>query len=585
MLLSIFIILSKDIDLNKRLISLLTFLMCSFSTLASAPLGAPPQFNNAAQKTETLKDGQSIILGKFKSRKDADFQLSSLLDFMDNNSKLVNLELINGFDYAVKESGELYVVSIEPFVDDKVLIEVFEIVNARYPKAYIEECHGCVKEDFLKARVHATEEQEQELLENAIALEEDTHVAITVEEDGAGDAKEEKSAMATEKPAVETAADLSAGLPFKTEYIFYGVGAIALIVLIFLLIRKPKKASEEELRELHAQAQELEAEMSQYAEEEHVAEEPEIVTEPAAPAAPEAVEAVAVQEKLPVTEVEAPVAKADAGPRDISAINHKLREPNSTIGNITKDNFKEFEGLRLLIAEDNLINQKVIVGLLKESGINIKIANDGQECLEILEEDPNYPIILMDAHMPRVDGLEATRLIRQNPAYDHITVMALSGDTGADDIRKMRDAGMEEQLEKPLKVAALYQALYCYFDPDAVTSGESETSDIHLDEALAIEMLGGDVELYNEILNEFQTLYHDSDEKIELWLKHGDFDRAKALLLDVKGIGESIGTAQLTQTAEEFREAIIAGESDKFPKLMNLYRSQLHSILADIAEV
>ncbi len=546
--------------------------MCSFSTLSSAPLGAPPQFKNETKKTETLKDGQSIVLGKFENRKDADFQLSSLLDFMDNNSKLVNLELVHGFDYAVKEDGDLYTVSIEPFIDEKALIEVFEIVNARYPKAYIAECPGCVKEDFLKARVKATEEQEQEVLENAIALEEDTHVVITVEEDGADDLKDEKG-VAMEEPAVETTADASIDLPFKTEYIFYGVGAVALLILIFLLVRKPKQASEKELRELHAQAQELEAEMSQYAEEESVSEEPEIETVSSAPIEPEA------------TEVKEPVVKADAGPRDISAINHKLREPNSSIGNITKDNFKEFEGLRLLIAEDNLINQKVIVGLLKESGINIKIANDGQECLEILEEDPNYQIILMDAHMPRVDGLEATRLIRQNPAYDHITVMALSGDTGADDIRKMRDCGMEEQLEKPLKVAALYQALYCYFDPDAVISGEGGTSNIHLDEALAIEMLGGDVELYNEILKEFQTLYHDSDEKIELWIKQGDYDRAKALLLDVKGIGESIGTAQLTQTAEEFREAIIAGASDKFPKLMSLYRSQLHSILADIAEV
>ncbi len=238
-----------------------------------------------------------------------------------------------------------------------------------------------------------------------------------------------------------------------------------------------------------------------------------------------------------------------------------------------------------MIAEDNLINQKVIVGLLKDSGINIKIANDGQECLDILAEDPNYPIILMDAHMPRIDGLEATRQIRANSAYNHITVMALSGDTGADDVRKMRDSGMEEQLEKPLKIAALYQAFYCYFDPSTVGGAEDELPEIHLDNSLGLEMLGGDVELYHEILSEFQSLYHDSDDKIELWLKHGDYDRAKALLLDVKGIGESIGTAELTQTSEEFREALIANDTDKYMRLLKLYRSQLQSILADIAEV
>ena len=98
-------------------------------------------------------------------------------------------------------------------------------------------------------------------------------------------------------------------------------------------------------------------------------------------------------------------------------------------------------------------------------------------------------------------------------------------------------------------------------------------------------MLGGDIELYHEILSEFQSLYNDSDDKIELWIKHGDIDRAKAILLDVKGIGESIGTAELTETAEEFREALIAEDTAKYSKLMKRYRTQLKSILADIAEV
>ena len=162
--------------------------------------------------------------------------------------------------------------------------------------------------------------------------------------------------------------------------------------------------------------------------------------------------------------------------------------------------------------------------------------------------------------------------------------MALSGDTGSDDIKKMRDAGMEEQLEKPLKIAALYQALYCYFDPNAIAGAEEEST-IHLDNSLGLEMLGGDVELYHEVLAEFQSLYHDSDEKIEIWLKHGDLDKAKALLLDVKGIAESVGAAALTQTAEEFREAILAGQSDQYPKLMKRYQTQLQSILSDMAEV
>lgn len=559
--------------MKKSQLFLLALLTGSFSTLSASPLDTPQQAHTQTQKAENLKDGKNIVLGSFDNRQDADVQLSTLLDFMDSSSKIVNLELLHGFDYAVKDQNGTYLVSIEPFVDDNVLNEVLTIVKERYPKAYAAECKGCVSETFMQWSLQQSEAKERELLENAVAQEQQSSPVKVSVENGTVD---EKPAPAV-KPVAPKAETFS--LPFKTEYLLYGAGGLALLILFYLLMRKPKKASGEELKELYAQAEALEKEMGAEGEEAAVSEEPAAV-----PEEPE----VQAESDLTATEESPEVLPSEeevVTPAQESAeINHKLREPNSAVTEINKGNFKEFAGLRLLIAEDNLINQKVIVGLLKESGINIKIANDGQECLDILQEDPNYQIILMDAHMPRVDGLEATRQIRANPAYNHITVMALSGDTGADDIRKMRDAGMEEQLEKPLKIAALYQALYCYFDPNAMTAAEEETA-IHLDDSLGLEMLGGDIELYHEILAEFQSLYHDSDEKIEIWLKHGDLDKAKALLLDVKGIAESIGAAALTQTAEEFREAILAGQSDQYPKLLKRYRTQLQSILSDMAEV
>ena len=418
-------------------------------------------------------------------------------------------------------------------------------------------------------------------------------VEVSVEEDDVVDTPKAAS-IKDEAPFV-----LPFDLPFDIKYIYYGVGGLALLILMMLIMRKPKKASDKEMRAMYAQAKALENEMDGEGEKEEVVEVEKVVAKvkevvtppvrekPVVKAAPVAPKAAVTPKKVVVERQREPevVTQPAVQPTQISELKHKLRDPNPDVANISKDSFKEFEGMRLLIAEDNLINQKVIVGLLKDSGINIKIANDGQECLDILAEDPNYPIILMDAHMPRIDGLEATRQIRANPAYSHITVMALSGDTGADDVRKMRESGMEEQLEKPLKIAALYQALYCYFDPNSIDGAAEELPEIHLDNSLGLEMLGGDIELYHEILSEFQSLYHDSDDKIELWLKHDDLNSAKALLLDVKGIGESIGTAELTQTSEEFREAIIANDKSRFPQLIKRYRSQLKSILADIAEV
>jgi CheY-like chemotaxis protein/HPt (histidine-containing phosphotransfer) domain-containing protein len=552
-------------DLKKSKVLLLALLIGAFSTLSAAPLGAMPKMQT--QKSEKAADGKNIVLGRFGSRQDADLQLSSLLDFIDSNSTIANLEMRHGFDYAVKDENGSFILSIEPFVEDDVLHEVFAIVKERFPKAYEAECKGCVSEAFIQAR---SNQKERELLDNAVAQEQNSIPVIVKEEI---ETVEIESTPETE-PAEEK--NNIIGLLSKIEYVLYGLGALALFILLYLLAKKPAKPLTKEQKEDKAPTEKVEEETPSPSKEERELDETKVEVTPFEEAAA-AMTGAAVEEKGKGAEPIPTTPKIDKN-------NHKLREPNSEISNISKSNFEEFAGLRLLIAEDNLINQKVIVGLLKESGIIIKIANDGQECLDILQEDPNYQIILMDAHMPRVDGLEATRQIRANPAYDHITVMALSGDTGADDIRKMREAGMEEQLEKPLKIAALYQALYCYFDPNA-TVDVAEEAVIHLDNSLGLEMLGGDLELYQEILSEFQTLYHDSDEKIELWLKYGDEDKAKALLLDIKGIGESIGTAELTQTAEEFREAIIDGKSDQYPKLLKRYRTQLHSILADIAEV
>jgi len=538
----------------------------SLTLLSSAPLENPPQQEEQAQQSKDLHDGKSIEIGRFDNRQDADFKLNALLDFMDKDSKVVNLELKHGFDYTVKNVNGSYTVTIEPFVDDDVLNEVLLSVREHYPDAVATECKGCVGEELIRSMENQGEAKELEAMENAIAQEQDKAVVkVSVEADDAEIADD----VDTPSPAVEKKS-------FAFAYLMFGAGAVLLLILAYILLQTLKNRTSKELKESplpsapEAEVTPLAEEETPLVEEEAIPVQAETKEEAAAPVMPETV-AEPVKEEIPAA---APTAKAD----------RKLREPNSSITGITKENFKEFAGLRLLVAEDNLINQKVIAGLLKDSGINMKIANDGQECLDILAEDPNYQIILMDAHMPRVDGLEATRLIRQNPAYDHITVMALSGDTGADDIRKMREAGMEEQLEKPLKVDALYQAIYCYFDPNATVDASAEEA-AHLDDALGLEMLGGDVELYREVLSEFQALYRDSDTKIETWLAQGDPQSAQAILLDVTGIAQSIGAAELTQTAEEFREALIGQQSDLYPKLLTRYRTQLHSILVDMAEI
>lgn len=250
-------------------------------------------------------------------------------------------------------------------------------------------------------------------------------------------------------------------------------------------------------------------------------------------------------------------------------------------GKITKQNFSEFAGERILVAEDNPINQKVIVGLLAGSGIELVLANDGQEALDILENDTNFLMILMDAHMPRVDGFEATRIIRANPRYDHILVVALSGDVGADDIQKMESAGMAEQLAKPLRMEALYNIFYAYSTKE--TESETTANKI-LDTDEGVQICGGDESFYREILAEFMSDYGDSADKLGEFLRAHDTHSADALLLDIIGVTENIGAHPLGDIASHLKLALTDTDEKSYFSLYDRYKIKLGRSMEEIKE-
>jgi CheY-like chemotaxis protein/HPt (histidine-containing phosphotransfer) domain-containing protein len=248
-------------------------------------------------------------------------------------------------------------------------------------------------------------------------------------------------------------------------------------------------------------------------------------------------------------------------------------------GKITKQNFSEFAGERILVAEDNIINQKVLLGLLAESGIELVVANDGQEALDILENDTNFLMILMDAHMPRVDGFEATRIIRANPKFDHIVVVALSGDTSSDDIQKMKNAGMAEQLEKPLRMESLYKIIYAYSTKE--TQQETAVTNI-LDVDEGVQICGGDENFYREILSEFISDYGDSADRLGELLRAHDMHGADALLLDIVGVTANIGAYCLGDIASDLKRSLSDTHEKSYFSLYDQYKVQLERLTQEI---
>lgn len=253
-----------------------------------------------------------------------------------------------------------------------------------------------------------------------------------------------------------------------------------------------------------------------------------------------------------------------------------------------KDDFQDFKNSRIMLAEDNMINQKVVRGLLSTSGIQIVVVDDGLEAINFLKEDSDFCIILMDAHMPNMDGFEATRIIRQNENYSHITVIALSGDTAADDVKKMKEAGMQEHLEKPLNINSLYSILDAYSFKRKDIIGLNENLEIddqrQLYTDIGIKICGDDEEFYKEILNDFINDYADSTTKIQDYLNNNQFLQADKLLLDISGVIANIGATNIKNLLKEFRVAVKNPEDKKYLQIFTKYAKYYEVLVKEAKE-
>ena len=126
---------------------------------------------------------------------------------------------------------------------------------------------------------------------------------------------------------------------------------------------------------------------------------------------------------------------------------------------------KSAAALHVLLAEDNTVNQRLASRLLEKRGHRVTVASNGQEALNLLERTP-YDLVLMDVQMPLLDGLEATKLIRQREKATgaHQPVVALTAHAVKGDEERCREAGMDGYLAKPIRPQELDAVLETYME-------------------------------------------------------------------------------------------------------------------------
>jgi len=176
---------------------------------------------------------------------------------------------------------------------------------------------------------------------------------------------------------------------------------------------------------------------------------------------------------------------------------------------INTESFAKFAHTHVLIVEDNMMNQKILRGVLRSSGMNITMVNNGKEAVEQLEENKNFDLVLMDTNMPVMDGYDATKIIRKKYDKKQLPIIAISAVGFEDDISKMQTAGANTYLHKPFQLGELYSA-FSMFGIKSQLKIEKENKEI-LNRDKGTQYANSDV-INKELLQEVLVNLNEIDE-------------------------------------------------------------------------
>jgi CheY-like chemotaxis protein/HPt (histidine-containing phosphotransfer) domain-containing protein len=232
----------------------------------------------------------------------------------------------------------------------------------------------------------------------------------------------------------------------------------------------------------------------------------------------------------------------------IATDEHTWKHSDSLTKNISR-----LRGARLLLVEDNEINQELTLDLLASNGMAVEIAGNGKEALEKLAQN-DFDGILMDCQMPVMDGYEATRQLRQQDRLKDLPVLAMTANAMAGDREKVLQAGMNDHIAKPINVEEMFQRMAQWITPaqglqediKKKTTAELEIpplTGINTEDGLARTQ--GNSNLYLNLLHKFFSSQQDVMVDFKAAQQAGNWQLAERLAHTLKGIAGNIGPEQL----------------------------------------
>ena len=239
---------------------------------------------------------------------------------------------------------------------------------------------------------------------------------------------------------------------------------------------------------------------------------------------------------------------------------------------LSTDNLARLKGARLLLVEDNELNRELACDLLQGAGIELDLAFDGQQALDMLARDSDFDGVLMDCQMPVMDGYTATRRIRQQSNFTALPIIAMTADAMAGDRERALACGMNDHLSKPLDVDAMFATLARWIKPRlgregrvpevtvAQTSGRLPAELEGIDQVAGLAACSGKSALYLRLLRKFHTTQLSFVEQFQTALTDADPTAAMRMAHTLRGTAGNIGAKVVAQAAAQLEQACQADE-------------------------
>lgn len=234
-------------------------------------------------------------------------------------------------------------------------------------------------------------------------------------------------------------------------------------------------------------------------------------------------------------------------------------------------------GMKILLVEDNPINQIIVSEMLLQLSVIITTAGNGLEAIELLEKN-SFDVVLMDIQMPKLGGIETTEIIREK-LKDDTPVIAMTAHATREEREKCYKAGMNEFLSKPIEREYLFSLLDKYYCSDREQIQKIKKTEVSelinviqldgVDIADAVERLNCDYQVFDEILENFGMFYLNIAGKLRNLIDSGKITELKREAHSLKGAAINVSAVKLYLATKEFEDALKIGNESLYNNLID----------------